>query len=138
MAPLKDIVPAATNTVNTRFIVLEKSNTIRDGKASTCLSLVADETAAVHFQMWGGECDAFIPGDIVQLTNGIFSYHKNNLVLRAGRKGRAEKIGEFTMVFVESPNMSEIRWSRDPKNPKKFVKEEGVVPDRSRIFTPSP
>jgi len=138
MVALKDIVPAATNTVNTQFIVLEKSNTILDGKETTCLSLVADETASVHFQMWGSECDAFEHGDIVRLTKGIFSYHKKNLVLRAGKKGRAEKVGEFTMLFVEAPNMSEIQWGRDPNNPKKFVKEEGVVSTHSRMFAPLP
>lgn len=121
MVSLKDLVPAATNSVNTQFIVLEKGNTIQDGKETACIALVADETASVQFLMWGSECVAFEPGDIVRVTNGIFSYHKNNLVLRAGKRGRAEKVGEFTMSFVEAPNMSEVQWSRDPKNPKKFV-----------------
>lgn len=134
---LKDIVPAATNTVNTQFILLEKGSIAQDGKDTTsCLALVADETASVHFQMWGSECETFEPGDIIRLTDGIFSYHKNNLVLRAGKRGKAEKVGEFTMLFVESPNMSEIRWVRDPNNPKKFV-QEAIVSPHSRIFAPS-
>ncbi|KAJ8506862.1 hypothetical protein OPV22_007748 [Ensete ventricosum] len=136
MVHLKDIVPAATNTVNTQFIVLEKGSIARDGKEMTCLALVADETASVHFQMWGSECEAFEPGDILRLSNGIFSFHKNSLVLRAGKKGNAEKVGEFTMLFVETPNMSEIRWARDPCNPKKFV-QEAVLSPHSRIFAPS-
>ncbi|XP_072975617.1 uncharacterized protein [Typha angustifolia] len=133
--PLKDIVPAATNTVNTKFIMLEKGRISEDGKEKTCLALVADETAAVHFQMWGSECEAFKPGDILRLSNGIFSYHKNNLVLRAGKRGNAEKMGEFTMLFVETPNMSEIRWTRDPSNPKKFI-QESVISPHSQIFKP--
>ncbi|OEL33668.1 hypothetical protein BAE44_0005316, partial [Dichanthelium oligosanthes] len=32
------------------------------------LALVADETAAAHFLLWGGECGAFEPSDIVRLT----------------------------------------------------------------------
>ncbi|CAD5169440.1 uncharacterized protein LOC103983713 isoform X2 [Musa acuminata AAA Group] len=136
MVHLKDIVPAATNTVNTQFIVLEKGSITQDGKEMTCLALVADETASVHFQMWGSECEAFEPGDILRLSNGIFSFHKNSLVLRAGKKGNAEKVGEFTMLFVETPNMSEIRWARDPRNPKKFV-QEAVLSPHSRIFAPS-
>lgn len=135
MIKLKDITPAATNTVNTKFILLEKSSITLDGKELSCLALVADETASVHFQMWGSECEAFEPGDIIHLSSGIFSYHKNNLVLRAGKKGNAEKVGEFTMLFVETPNMSEIRWVRDPNNSKKFVKE-AVVSPQSRIFAP--
>ncbi|KAJ6844526.1 SOSS complex subunit B-like protein [Iris pallida] len=134
MVCLKDIVPAATNTVNVQFIVLQKGSMCQDG---TCLALVADETASVHFQLWGTECDAFEPGDIVRLTNGIFSYQKNNLVLRAGKRGRVEKVGEFTMLFVETPNMSEIQWGRDPTDPKKFVKE-AVLSPHSQIFPPLP
>ncbi|XP_020099711.1 SOSS complex subunit B homolog isoform X2 [Ananas comosus] len=132
---LVDIVPAATNTVNTKFILLDNGRIVEDGKETTCLALVADETASVHFQMWGSECGAFEPGDIIRLSDGIFSYHKNNLVLRAGKRGKAEKVGEFAMLFVETPNMSEIRWSRDPNNPKKFV-QESVISPYSQIFKP--
>lgn len=111
---LKDLVPAATNTVNTTFIVVDKAarptHANAHGREETCPLLVADETAAVHFLLWGTECDAFEPGDIVRLTSGIFSYHRgNNLFLRAGKRGRVEKVGEFTMMFVETPNMSEIQ-----------------------------
>uniref|UniRef100_A0A452ZF04 Uncharacterized protein n=1 Tax=Aegilops tauschii subsp. strangulata TaxID=200361 RepID=A0A452ZF04_AEGTS len=110
---LKDLVPAATNTVNTTFIVVDKAprpaHANAHGREETCPSLVADETAAVHFLLWGTECDAFESGDIVRLTSGIFSYHRgNNLFLRAGKRGRMEKVGEFTMMFVETPNMSEL------------------------------
>uniref|UniRef100_A0A0E0LM94 Uncharacterized protein n=1 Tax=Oryza punctata TaxID=4537 RepID=A0A0E0LM94_ORYPU len=81
-----------------------------DTREETCLALVADETAAAHFLMWGAECDAFEPGDIVRLTGDIFSYHRSNsLVLRTGRRGRTEKVGEFMMLFVETPNMSEVK-----------------------------
>jgi hypothetical protein len=128
---LKDLVPAATNTVNTTFIVLDKAarpaHANAHGREETCLSLVADETAAAHFLLWGAECDAFEPGDIVRLANGIFSYHRgSSLVLRAGKRGRVEKVGEFTMLFVETPNMSELRWGRDPADPRKMVQEAVV------------
>ncbi|WVZ66367.1 hypothetical protein U9M48_015598 [Paspalum notatum var. saurae] len=143
---LKDLVPAATNTVNTTFIVLDKAaptaarapQQARDGEkeTTTCLALVADETAAAHFLLWGGECGAFEPGDIVRLTGGIFSYHRGNtLVLRAGRRGRAEKVGEFTMRFVETPNVSEIRWGRDPADARRMV-QEAVVSPYSQVFKP--
>ncbi|KAF2294940.1 hypothetical protein GH714_029274 [Hevea brasiliensis] len=109
--------------------------TAMEGQNKTCLALVADETAAVHFQFWGDECDAFEPGDIIHLINGIFSYNRNNLVLRAGKRGTIEKVGEFTMAFVETPNMSEIRWAPDPSNSKKYV-QEAVISTHSRIFPP--
>ena len=68
MISLKDIVPAAQNNINTQFILLDKGRISLDGQHKTCLALVADETAAVHFQLWGDECDAFEPGDIVRLV----------------------------------------------------------------------
>ncbi|GAB2282895.1 hypothetical protein Dimus_017430 [Dionaea muscipula] len=135
MLALKDLVPAATNNINTRFIILDKGKPAMEGGNRTCLALVADETAAVHFQLWGNECEALEPGDIVGLSDGIFSYNRQNLVLRAGRRGKIEKVGEFTMVYVETPNMSEIRWVPDPKNSTKYVKET-VLSSYSRIFPP--
>ncbi|XP_060209317.1 uncharacterized protein LOC132636461 isoform X2 [Lycium barbarum] len=136
MQSLRDIVPAASNNINTKFVVLDKGRIALEGQQKMCLALVADETAAVHFQMWGDECDAFEPGDIIRLENGIFSYSRNNLVvLRAGKRGKAEKVGEFTMAYVETPNMSEIRWAPDPRNSKIYVPEAVICPF-SRVFPP--
>ncbi|XP_076943579.1 uncharacterized protein LOC143613861 [Bidens hawaiensis] len=137
MQSLKDIMPAARNNINTQFIVLEKGRiTLEGGQNKTCLGLVADESASVHFQFWNEECEAFQPGDIVSLSNGIFSYNRgNHLVLRAGKRGKVEKVGEFTMNFVESPNMSEISWVPDPNNSGTYI-QESVVSPCSRIFPP--
>ncbi|KAF5764343.1 putative nucleic acid-binding protein [Helianthus annuus] len=138
MLSLKDIAPSARNNINARFIILEKGTITSEGggQNKTCLALVADESASVHFQLWNEECDAFKPGDIVHLSNGIFSYSRSNrLVLRAGKRGKVEKVGEFTMAFVESPNMSEIVWVPDPHNSGKFV-QESVISPISGIFPP--
>ncbi|GFQ02340.1 soss complex subunit b homolog [Phtheirospermum japonicum] len=135
LRPLKNIVPAAQNNINTKFILVDKGRVTLEGQYKTCLALVADETAAVHFQLWGDECDAFKPGDIVLLANGIFSYNRNNLVLRAGKRGKVEKVGEFTMAFVETPNLSEMKWGPDPNDPKKYV-QQAVISPYSRIFVP--
>ncbi|XP_027190243.1 uncharacterized protein [Cicer arietinum] len=135
MVALKDIVPAAQNNIDTKFIVLEKGRTTLEGQNKMCLALVADETAAVHFQLWQDECDYFESGDIIYLTNGIFSYQRGNLILRAGKRGKLEKIGEFTMSYVETPNMSEIRWIPDPNNSKMYIQEHVISP-HSRIFAP--
>lgn len=132
---LKDLVPAATCSVNTKFIMLEKGK-ITHEKDKKCLALVADETASVHFQLWGTECEAFEPGDIIQLTKGIFSYYKKTTVLRAGKRGVVEKVGEFTMTFVETPNMSEFEWAPDPNNFKTLI-TKSVRSQYSQIFPPS-
>nr|XP_043629342.1 SOSS complex subunit B homolog [Erigeron canadensis] len=137
MPSLKEIVPAARNDINTKFIVLEKGGiTTERGQNKVCLGLVADETASVHFQFWNEECDAFQPGDIVRLSNGIFSYNANkSLVLRAGKRGTIEKVGEFTMVFAESPNMSEILWVQDPNKSGNYI-QESIISPHSRVFPP--
>ncbi|CAI7893778.1 unnamed protein product [Closterium sp. NIES-54] len=123
-----ELRPAPGNIVNTVFILLEKwpAARVSEGGAVVCTALVADSTAAVHMQLWGAEVDALQPGDIVRLTTGIFSFHKSNLVLRAGKKGALEKIGEFTMLFVEAPNMSRLQWAPDPANPKHWVPRGGM------------
>ncbi|KAK7250466.1 hypothetical protein RIF29_32925 [Crotalaria pallida] len=133
---LKDIAPAAENNIETKFIILEKGKISAEAQNKSCLALVADETAAVHFQLWGDECDAFEAGHIIHLTHGIFSYRRNNLVLRAGKRGKVEKIGEFTMSFVETPNMSEIQWIPDPSsNSNKRIPGHLISP-HSRVFPP--
>ncbi|XP_042005052.1 SOSS complex subunit B homolog [Salvia splendens] len=107
--PLKSIVPAAENNINAKFIVVEKGHVTMKNQRKTCLALVADETAAVNFQLWGDECEAVEAGDILLLKNGIFSFlNPKTLVLRAGKRGTVEKVGEFTMRFVEKPNLSNI------------------------------
>ncbi|CAK7337040.1 unnamed protein product [Dovyalis caffra] len=54
MVCLKDTVPAAENNINRGQ---RQNNLGRPNR--TCLALVADETASVHFHFWGDECDAF-------------------------------------------------------------------------------
>ncbi|GJT02170.1 SOSS complex subunit B [Tanacetum coccineum] len=74
-------------------------------------------TVSVHFQLWNTECDIFQPGDILCLTNGMFTYNRDKyFVPRAGRRGKVQKVGEFTMAFEESPNMSEIVFEQASRN----------------------
>ncbi|GKD59529.1 hypothetical protein Tco_1297038, partial [Tanacetum coccineum] len=47
-------------------------------------------------------------------------------VPRAGRRGKVQKVGEFTMAFEESPNMSEIVRVPDPYNPKKYIQKSVI------------
>jgi hypothetical protein len=43
---------------------------------------------------------------------GIFAMEPKGCTLRAGRKGILTKMGEFTMVSAEQPNLSTIPWVR--------------------------
>ncbi|KAH7440377.1 hypothetical protein KP509_04G104300 [Ceratopteris richardii] len=119
---IKDLRPTAFNNIHTVFIILEKGPTVRGENGSLLsLCLVADQSASVHLQLWGSECDFFQPGDIVRISRGIFSSYSGNMILRAGRKGKLEKIGEFTMVFSEFPNMSKVQWAQEPSNPAVWI-----------------
>ncbi|KAK3233176.1 hypothetical protein CYMTET_56510 [Cymbomonas tetramitiformis] len=86
-----------------------------------CFVLVADSSAAVNLQLWGNEVDAFQAGDILRLNAGYFTNFKNSLFLKAGKRGKLEKIGEFTMLFSEAPNMSRLKWNVDPNGNMKPV-----------------
>ncbi|GJZ27830.1 SOSS complex subunit B [Tanacetum coccineum] len=65
-----------------------------------------DGKSSKDFRPRDYKCDVFQPGDILRLTNGMFTYnHDKYFMLRAGRRGKVQKVGEFTMAFEESPNM---------------------------------
>lgn len=119
---IKDLRPTAFNNINTVFIILEKGATVKNDKnLGMSISLAADQSAAVHFQLWGYECDFFQPGDLVRLTSENFSSLNGNMIMRAGRKGKLEKVGEFTMMFTEIPNMSKLQWVQEPSNPSQWI-----------------
>ncbi|GJZ97516.1 hypothetical protein Tco_0669969 [Tanacetum coccineum] len=57
----------------------------------------------------------------------MFTYNREKyFVLRAGRRGKVQKVGEFTMAFEESPNMSKIVRVPDLDNPKKYMQKSVI------------
>ena len=79
---------------------------------STKLTLwqVADETGCINLCAYDLIGDTIRQGDILLLRNGYCSLHRNELSLYVGAQGRLEKVGTFTMQFVEEPNMSKLEW----------------------------
>lgn len=70
MVFLKEIMPFGSDEYkHVMQFILQKGKTTMEGLNKTCLVLMPDETAAVHFQLWGDECDAFEPADIVNPFN---------------------------------------------------------------------
>eukprot|EP00052_Salpingoeca_macrocollata_P035234 m.13970 g.13970 ORF g.13970 m.13970 type:complete len:113 (-) comp7706_c0_seq1:192-530(-) len=90
-----------------KFIAVEKldSSPTHDGRQVT-LWLVADKTAAIQLCLYDEVGNAVTAGDILRLTGGHCTLHKTSLSLFVGPDGKLEKIGEFTMVFTEKPNLS--------------------------------
>lgn len=105
---------------------------------------VADETGAITLSLWNEKGDALSLGDIVLLSGGYVtsqlgalppapSHHQRArgrsskifhdvLVLHVGY-GSIEIVGNFCMVFAETPNLSRIEWRiDDPDNPQAAVR----------------
>ncbi|PRP79262.1 OB fold-containing protein, nucleic acid binding [Planoprotostelium fungivorum] len=109
--------------VNTIFIILEKGEITKTKDGSVMQKAqVADETASISITLWDNIGDSLQPGDICRLRNGYCTPYKNYLSLYVGRAGSLTRIGEFTMLFVEQPNMSLIVFSDAELNPKNSQK----------------
>ena len=93
--------------ITVTFILLERRREpFRTDAGSTIhLWLVADETGSIDLALYDAHGDAFRGGDIVCLTNGYCSIHRNALQLGVG-PGKPRRIGEITMRYVEEPYMS--------------------------------
>lgn len=94
--------------VNVHFIVLEvgKANVTKEGhEVRTCK--IADKTGCVNLSVWDETGAHIQPGDICRLTKGYSSLWKACLTLYTGKGGDLQKVGEFCMLFSESPNMSD-------------------------------
>ncbi|KAL6079670.1 SOSS complex subunit B1 [Balamuthia mandrillaris] len=107
-------------SINCLFIVLEKgavTKTKENHTISDCL--VADGSAAIRLSLWDRQGESLQPGDIIKLSGGYCTLFKNSLILYSGRHGHLERVGEFTMLFAEAPNMSMLSWvATNPNNPK--------------------
>eukprot|EP00741_Cyanophora_paradoxa_P025529 tig00000383_g24635.t1 len=111
--------------VNCVFIVLEKTSVTKTKEQNTIThALVADSTASVSLSLWDQLGEMVQPGDILRLKGGYCTLYKNSLVLSSGKLGTIERIGEFCMLFSETPNMSAFSWvpqdPTQPNNPAKF------------------
>ncbi|GAB6019046.1 SOSS complex subunit B2 [Chamberlinius hualienensis] len=106
-ASIKDLKPGMKN-LNMIFIVLDmgRSNITKEGhEVRTCK--VADKSGAVNMSMWDEPGQLLQSGDICRLTKGYTAMWKACLTLYMGKGGELLKIGEFCLVFSETPFMSE-------------------------------
>jgi len=113
------------------FIVLEKGTTHATNQGTVVNWLVADETASIYFSVWGDNTggETLKENDIIQLRAGYTTlFQGKSLILYAGRYGSIQRTGEFTMLFAETPNMSDLQWEFDPQFPGKTDKLIPVWP----------
>lgn len=99
---------ASMKNLTMMFIVLEmgRPNVTKKGnEVRTCK--IADKTGSINISLWDEIGKVLQPGDICKLVKGYTSLWKGCLTLYTGEKGEVTKVGEFCMVFSETPNMSE-------------------------------
>eukprot|EP00026_Physarum_polycephalum_P019153 Phypoly_transcript_21024.p1 GENE.Phypoly_transcript_21024~~Phypoly_transcript_21024.p1 ORF type:complete len:216 (+),score=39.38 Phypoly_transcript_21024:83-649(+) len=101
--------------INCVFIVVEKGPITKTKDDHTIYqALVADYTGSINTSLWDTIGEQVQPGDIIRLKGGYSTLYKNSLMLYPGKKGSTDRIGDFTLVFSETPNMSNIQWVTDP------------------------
>eukprot|EP00055_Hartaetosiga_balthica_P010157 m.42463 g.42463 ORF g.42463 m.42463 type:complete len:113 (-) comp7060_c0_seq1:140-478(-) len=92
--------------VDANFIVLEKvdDRVLRDG-SSLVRYRVADHTGSVILPVFHPLAGAIKGGDILRIVNGYATIHEQQLQLYVG-PGSLNKVGEFTMLYSDAPDMS--------------------------------
>ncbi|UYV80685.1 K02A2.6-like [Cordylochernes scorpioides] len=68
---------------------------------------VADRSGSINLSVWDDPGNHLQPGDICKLSKGYASLWKGCLTLYTAKGGEIQKVGEFCMTFMESPNMSD-------------------------------
>jgi hypothetical protein len=117
---VKDLSPVfCEKECNLKVIVMESNakdeansgnnSTLLVGDETGCVSLVLRKSLAVHLRL----------GDIIQIVQTQLVMKNNRIYLWGGK---IECLGEFSMLFKESVNMSNITWVKDPQNPDRMVR----------------
>ncbi|KAG2385947.1 hypothetical protein C9374_003096 [Naegleria lovaniensis] len=110
------------NDFTITFIVLERQNTIKtkDNHHITNF-LVADETAFITLSLWNHKADYINGGDIIKIVGAQTQlWQKNCINLTSARNATITRVGEFSMIFNETKNMSAFEWEENPPGSKKW------------------
>lgn len=104
---IKDLRPGLKN-LNLVFIIFEigKPTKTKDGHEIRTIR-VADKSGSINMSVWDEHGMQMQCGDIIRFSKGYAQVWKNQLTLYIGRIGSIEKIGEFCMLFSETPNISD-------------------------------
>jgi len=88
-------------------IVLEisKPTQTKDGHEVRSVR-IADKTGSVNLSVWNEFGAVLREGDILRMTGCFTQIWKNSLQIKIGPKGTITKLGDFLLVFNETPDMS--------------------------------
>lgn len=120
---------AGMRGVDVRFILLERrAAPFRTDSGHTLHPwLVADDSASIELTLYDEHGEVFRGGDIVRIINGYCSLHRNILKLYVGTHGQVHRVGEFTMRYVEEPNMSQ-QASQPSSRPRESLRSGNEEP----------
>lgn len=116
------LVSPNEKSLELRVLLLERLDSIdiKSGERMTQF-LVADSTGSIRCNFFGQGGSQLQPGDIVYLASCYAHYYKETtLTLYSGKKGQFWKVGEFFMLYNETPYLGDSRWERDPRNPSLY------------------
>jgi len=107
LTSIKDLKPGM-NSLHLSFIVLDiglPSTTKENQEVRTVK--VADKSGMVNLSVWNELGKALQSGDIIRMSRGYTGMFKNCLTVYTTRAGDFHKIGDFCMIFSETPYMSD-------------------------------
>ncbi|DAZ98216.1 TPA: hypothetical protein N0F65_005348 [Lagenidium giganteum] len=121
---VKDLTPAlADKECSIKAIVMESNAKDEANTSTNATLLVGDETGCVSVVLTKALAVHVRLGDIIQFV-------QSQLVLKNSRiylwGGKVERVGDFTMLFKEAFNVSNVTWVKDPKNPDNLVRAARV------------
>lgn len=124
---IKDLKPGM-NGLNMSFIVLDigRPNTTKENQEVRTVK-VADRSGMVNLSVWNELGKALQSGDIIRMSRGYTGMFKNCLTVYTTRAGDFHKIGEFCMIFTETPYMSDA-------NPEMALQHERDEAERKAEF----
>lgn len=85
--------------------------TLLVGDETGCISLVIPQYFAQHIRV----------GDIIHFYQVQVVMKKSRIYLWSA-SGKLERVGEFTMLFKEAYNVSNLSWTKDPNNDDIWVR----------------
>jgi len=120
LTSIKDLKPGM-NALNLSFIVLDigRPNTTKENQEVRTVK-VADRSGMVNLSVWNELGKALASGDIIRMSRGYTGMFKNCLTVYTTRAGDFHKIGEFCMIFTETPYMSDS----NPEMAQAFERDE--------------
>lgn len=104
---IRSLRPGAKD-INLMFIVLDinRPTKTKEGREVRTVK-IADRSACINLSLWDEIGKLIQTGDIIRMTKGYVNIFKNCLTLYLSKASEFQKVGDFCMVFMETPNMSD-------------------------------